>query len=245
VTNTPVIGRVYHVVDKTTGETVKVGSTIRALKKRWSLYDKKRFSNHYLRLEKEIKSSEDDWYSSDISDCPFLWHLMASEHLEIVRKNTFNNGLLSNKLSPLVQKYIGFDANESAKLGGILGGAKALEEKLGIHSPDFDRRPNGIKSGRRHVESGHLKSISSKGGLACGALMEKEKKGIFSPDYDRVAAGRIYGKISGKIGGPKGMHKRWHTRRGLVSPNCKYCTGQQDVIESSEHAQLRSTLHTI
>jgi hypothetical protein len=36
------IGRIYHVVDKTTGQVVKVGSTIRTLEKRWNFYDKKK-----------------------------------------------------------------------------------------------------------------------------------------------------------------------------------------------------------
>lgn len=205
-----------------TGEVVKIGSTIRTLERRWAFYPKN-FSNHFLRLVKEIESSEQDWYSSEISDCPFLWHLMAAEHLEIVRAGTFNSGPLCNKVSPLVQKFSGFDANEAAKLGGVLGGTASFQNKLGIHNPNFDRVSSGRKTGRKHVESGHLQSISSKGGLACGALMEKEKKGIFSPDYDRVAAGRKYGKISGKIGGPKGMHTRWHVNRGIVSQNCKHC----------------------
>jgi hypothetical protein len=33
--NTPIVGRIYHVVDKTTQEVVKVGSTIRTLEKRF------------------------------------------------------------------------------------------------------------------------------------------------------------------------------------------------------------------
>ena len=182
------IGHIYHVVDKTTGEVVKVGSTVRALEVRWREYDKTKYSNHFLKLAKTIEDDSDD----------FLWHLVASEHMEILRANTFRNGPLSNQFSPLDQKYFGLTSEF-----GAVGGRMA---------------------GRMMVESGHLRSISSKGGLACGALMEKEKKGIFSPDYDRVAAGRVYGKISGKIGGPKGMHTRWHISRGLTSQNCKYCT---------------------
>jgi len=210
-------------VDKTTNEVVKIGSTIRPLEKRWEFYDKKKFSNHFLRLAKEIISSEQDWYDSENSDCPFLWHLMASEHMEIVRMKTFNSGPLSNKLSPLVQKFVGFDANAFAKIGGKIGGTKQRDEKLGIHNPDFDHVPGARKGGLKNVESGHLKVISSKGGLACGALMQEQKKGIFSSDYDRIAAGRKYGRISGKIGGPKGMHTRWHVNRGIISSNCKHC----------------------
>ena len=222
--NTSIVGRIYHVVNKTTNKAVKVGSTVRTLEKRWSFYTDN-FSNHFLRLVKEIQSNDFDWYDSENSNCPFLWHLAAAEHMEIVRMRTFNSGPLSNKISPLVQKYIGFDANEAAKIGGIAGGIKAREEKLGIHNPVFDRRAAARRGGLKNVESGHLQSISSKGGLACGSLMEKEKKGIFSPDYDRKAAGAIYGKISGKIGGPKGMHIRWHVNRRVTSPNCVHCQG--------------------
>jgi hypothetical protein len=224
--NTQIIGHIYHVVNKTTNQVVKVGSTIRTLETRWSMYDKKSFSNHFLKLVKEIESSESDWYDADNSDCPFLWHLMASEHLEIVKMGTFNSSLLSNKISPLVQKYVGFDANKASKLGGTAGGIKTRDEKLGIHNPDFDHIPGARKGGLKNVASGHLQSISSKGGLACGALMEKQRKGIFSPDYDRVAAGRKYGKISGKIGGPKGMHTRWHVNRGRTSDSCRHCVEQ-------------------
>jgi len=216
------IGRIYHIVNKTTNCVVKVGSTIRSLEKRWSFYDKN-FSNHFIRLVKELQSSELDWYDSENSNCPFLWHLAAAEHLEIARMKTFHSGPLSNKMSPLVQKFTGFDANEAAKIGGIIGGSKARDEKLGIHNPDFDRASAARRSGLQNVESGHLQSISSKGGLACGAMMQEKKLGIFSPDYDRVAAGRKYGKISGKIGGPKGMHIRWHVNRSLFSQNCKHC----------------------
>lgn len=225
--NIPIIGRIYHVVNKTTSQIVKVGSTIRALEKRWSFYPKN-YSNHFLRLVKEIVSSDLDWYDPKNSGCPFLWHLVAAEHLEAVRMETFNNGPLSNKISPLLQKYTGFDSSSFAKAGGEVGGIKTRDKKLGIHNPKFNKTVAARKGGLKSVESGHLQSVSSKGGLACGALMEKEKKGIFSPDYDRVAAGRKYGKISGKIGGPKGMHTRWHVNRGLVSNQCKYCTQQAD-----------------
>lgn len=245
--NTPIIGRIYYVVNKTTNRVVKVGSTIRTLEKRWSFYPKN-YSNHFLRLAKEITSSDFDWYDPQNSDCPFLWHLVAAEHLEAVKMGTFNSGPLSNKISPLVQKYIGFDGSSFARAGGEAGGTKARDNKLGIHSPAFDHVPGARKGGLKNVESGHLQSVSSKGGLACGALMEKEKKGIFSPTYDRVAAGRKYGKISGKIGGPKGMHIRWHVNRGLVSSQCKHCTQQgslNGIGQSTEHDKLGADIHSV
>src|ERR1700676_29846 len=193
------IGIIYHVVDKTSGEVIRVGSTIRALETRWSMYDKNKFSNHFLREVKRIESSTIDEYSKENPYCSFLWHLVSSEHMEMIRMNTYRTGPLANMLSPIQQKYVGFDGWGMAMRGGEI----SKQKKSGIHSMSVEaRQAAGRKGGRivgqKNVESGHLKSISSKGGLACGALMEKEKKGIFSPNYDRVAAGRKYGKISGK-----------------------------------------------
>jgi hypothetical protein len=182
---------------------------------------KKKFSDHFLRLVKEIESSEFDWYDPENSDCPFLWHLVAAEHMEIARMRTLNNGPLSNKLSPLVQKYIGFDANESAKIGGKLGGIKQRDEKLGIHKPDFDRISAARKGGLANVASGHLRSISSAGGKASGAIVGKRNaESGRMREVQKMGLGK-----GGKIGGPKGMHIRWHVNRGIVSPACIHCQG--------------------
>ena len=219
--NTLIIGRVYHVVDKTTGEVVKVGSTIRTLEKRWNFYDKEKFSNHFLRLVKEIKSSDLDWYDPDNSKCPFLWHLMASEHMEIVRAGTFNSGPLSNKLSPLVQKYNGFDANEAAKLGGVTGGFATWNKKTGIHSPDFDRAPTSRKVGLHNVKNGHLAAISSAGGKVSGLIQGRKN----------AESGRM--REVQKMGLGAGAHTNWHingaySRTGnwigpKSNPDCKFC----------------------
>jgi len=220
MTSIPIIGRIYHVVNKVTGVVVKVGSTIRSLEKRWEFYSKN-FSNHFLLLVKEIESSEEDWYDSDNSDCPFLWHLAAAEHLEICRMRTINSGPLSNKISPLVQKHSGFDANEASKAGGLIGGAITRDKKLGIHNPNFDRRAASRKGGLRNVESGHLKSISSKGGKVAGSLVgTRNRESGWMKKVQLMGLGK-----GGKIGGPKGMHTRWHVNRGIVSNQCKYCVG--------------------
>jgi hypothetical protein len=224
------IGIIYHVIDKTTDKVIRVGSTIRSLKIRWSMYDKKKFSNHFLREAKRIESNLLNEYDKENPRCPFLWHLVAAEHVEMIRMNTYRTSPLANQLSPLQQKYIGFDAWENAKIGASIGGKASFEQKRGIHNPKFDKTGASRKGGIANVESGHLQFISSKGGLACGALMEKEKKGIFSPDYDRVAAGRKYGKISGKIGGPKGMHNRWHVNQNKPNPRCALCSEQSLII---------------
>lgn len=223
--NTLISGIVYHVVDKTTGEVVKVGSTIRSLEERWNEYDKNKFSNHFLRVVKTIESSESDCYSPNDAKCPFLWHLIAAEHMEITRMRTFCNGPLSNKLSPLVQKYSGFDANEWAKIGGRMGGEvggiKARNEKLGIFKSHSEVSRKG---GLSNVKSGHLRRISSAGGKASGPIQGRKnaenKTGFCGRSFAKMSED---GKKSGKIGGPKGMHVRWHVNRGIISPACKYC----------------------
>ena len=219
--NISIIGRIYHVVDKTTGEVVKVGSTIRTLEKRWNFYDKEKFSNHFLRLVKEIESSDLDWYSPDDSKCPFLWHLAASEHMEIVRIGTFNNGRLSNKLSPLIQKYIGFDANEAAKFGGAMGGIVTRDKKVGIHNPDFDHGVTGRINGLANVRSGHLRRISSSGGKVSGAIQGQKN----------AESGRM--REVQKMGLGIGAHTNWHVNGAYsktgnwispkINPNCKFC----------------------
>lgn len=214
------IGRIYHVVDRATNQTVKVGSTIRTLEERWKTYDKEKFSNHYLELVKEIQNNDFDYYDPNDANCPFLWHLLASEHLEMIKCGTYQNGPLSNKLSPLVQKYIGFDAVEASKLGGRIGGLLSRDTKIGIHSPNFNRSSTGRKSGLKNVKSGHLKSISSLGGKASGPISGKRNaESGWMLKVQKMGLGK-----GGKIGGPKGMHTRWHVNRNVVSPNCKYCS---------------------
>jgi hypothetical protein len=42
------IGRIYHVVDKTTGQVVKVGSTILTLDRRFNSVYRKKYNNHFF-----------------------------------------------------------------------------------------------------------------------------------------------------------------------------------------------------
>ncbi len=214
------IGIVYHVVHKDTGRVVKVGSTIRSLKVRFRQPDyKNRYKNYFLKEVKRIESNDLDVYDPEDSFCPFLWHLAAAEHVEMVRQNTYRIGVLSNQFSPLWQKCIGFDAAEASKVAGSLGAKISVEKKLGIHSADFDRVSSGRKGGLANVESGHLQKISSLGGKACGPVVGKRNaESGWMKKVQQMGLGK-----GGKIGGPKGMHTRWHTNRGIVSSNCKFC----------------------
>lgn len=213
------IGIIYHVVEKDTNRAIKVGSTIQSLEKRWRTYDKSRYSNHFLKEIKRIESGDLDAYDLKDSFCLFLWHLVASEHLEAVAQDTFQKGPLSNQFSPLVQKYIGFDAWEGSRLAGNAGNKIVVENKLGFLSPSFDRTSAARMGGRKSVDSGHLRRISSLGGKVSGKI--QGKKNVESGWIKKVQKTGL--GLGGKIGGPKGMHIRWHVKRGVVSPTCKLC----------------------
>ena len=222
------IGRIYHVVDKTTGDVVKVGSTTRRLDQRFNQPDyKKKYTNHFIREVKTIESSEFDWYDPKDSYCPFLWHLVASEHLEILKQGTFRKSSLSNRFSPLDQKYFHrFGVSYLSAEGGRIGGAG-------------------------HVKSGHLRSISSKGGKSSGPSngrknglkLAVEKRGVCAPGMGNKG-GRIGGPISGRMAVESGQlaslrtfehqsdaskhanHNRWHVKRNIVNQNCILCKGK-------------------
>ena len=177
--NTPIIGKIYHVVDNTTNEVIKVGSTIRRVEQRFNQTDyKKRYTNHRIVEVKRIESTDLDWYDSKDAYCPFLWHLVASEHIEMLRAGTYRSNALSNLLSPLLQKYYSkFGLSEFSSIGGTRGG-------------------------QSNVFSGHLRSISSKGGKSGnpsvkrrnGLNLMKQKRGVFAPGI---------ASLGGKMGGPK------------------------------------------
>lgn len=266
--NTPKIGRIYHVVDKTTGDVVKVGSTIYTLHKRFNAEYRRKYSNHFLREVRVIESSDVDWYDPEDSDCPFLWHLVAAEHMEIVKLGLFDKDKFSNKLSPLVQKSCGFDGVIAGRIGGLIAGAinaasghMAAVGRTGsgprksheLH-PDLAKEcgRRNVESGqiqalgRRNVESGHLERITtfetcSKGGKIGGRKnaesghMERMRQKI-DPEVKRET-GRRLGLIAGRIAVETGQlaslrtiehqmfasHSRWHVKRGIISPACKFC----------------------
>ena len=257
--NTPKIGRIYHVVDKATQETVKVGSTTQFLSQRFNAAYRRKHSNHFLREVRVIESNEFDWYKKGDYDCPFLWHLAAIEHLEMLKMNTYRKGPLSNKQSPLDQKAFGFVAGVAGTIGGQIGGkiggkingrkrvesgalaalrtpehqSKAgkaagrlsVENKTGIHHPNFDRVAASKKAGQKNVESGHIYRISTpegrlKGGITQGRI--NAESGYMS----RLGKNVPFEVRSerGKRVGPWAMHIRWHVNRGIKSESCRHCS---------------------
>lgn len=214
--NTPITGRVYHVVDKTTGEVVKVGSTIRSLKQRFNGKGyRHRYKNHFLREVKSFVSSDFDWYERGNALSPFMWHLVASEHLEILKQKTFRSGPLSNQVSPLDQKYFGFDSQVAGRVGGKISGLFTNEMTDGrkgnggrlahkLHKDKFALwcSEGGKIGGRKNVTSGHIKRMRAK--------LTKELL-----------------KLGGHIAGTANCHERWHVRRNKISLTCSLCQVSQ------------------
>lgn len=209
--NTPIVGRIYHVVDKTTGEVIKVGSTVCALNTRWYKYDKKKYSNHFLSLTREIKSSDADRYEPNKSDCPFLWHLVAAEHLEMLGANTYRISRLSNQQSPLDQKFVGFDGVDFASTAGRIGGSIRSRAKM----------KSCAMQGNRNIESGLLLSICAEGGKVQG------RRAASSGQIQAIGLtqGRKNASVPGRMTGlgQLAMHNRWHVKRNMISTTCKLC----------------------
>lgn len=185
--NTLITGRIYHVVDKTTGEIVKVGSTIRAAEQRFKQVDyRKKYTNHFVQEVKTLHSSELDYYEKRNPYCPFLWHLVASEHLEILKQGTFRKSELSNWASPLDQKYFGFDGSLGGLIGGRIGGKKASIKN--VASGQWDKARNSPKAKAHSIELAHKNAES-------GSMAALGRK--YGPIYGRKF-GPIYGPIYGR-----------------------------------------------
>lgn len=223
--NTSIIGRIYHVVDKTTGEVVKVGSTIQTLAKRFGTGYKRKHSNHFLREVRIIQSGDFDWYKKGDSYCPFLWHLVTAEHIEMLAMDTFRKGPLSNQESPLDQKFRGFDGSEYGRIGAL---ATSRETRV----------RGGITTGQRNAASGYMSKLGKnplyrethvQNGRIAGR--KRVESGFFSSEH-QSKVGRISGKISGRKNAESGHcariaglggHTRWHVKKGVISKSCGLC----------------------
>lgn len=210
------VGIVYHVIDKANGKVIKVGSTICSLNRRWNKYNKLLYNNHFLKEQKVITSSELDWYEPRNPHCPFLWHLVASEHMEMIRLGTFKSGSLSNKVSPLDQKYFGFDAESFCSSSGFT----TMLRKVGIFGLSEENKiksriKGGQTAGHKARESGQLRNKVGADKL--------NKTGIFAPGMKSKG-----GKVSGAQNALNGVlekarHTHWHINRGILSGSCKLC----------------------
>jgi hypothetical protein len=203
--NTPITGRIYHVVDKATGEVVKVGSTIRTLEVRQREYNKTKYYNHCLIEAKNIQSSELDWYEKGNAYCPFLWHLVAAEHMEMIRVRTYRTGLLSNKQSPITQKYLGIDYN----IGPFYRDKEehsATCRKLGL----VYGKIRGKTAGKLAVITGQLERARATVSPEQRAEQLKIARTFINPEK-QILRGVVL------------CHSRWHLGRGKKSSSCSLC----------------------
>lgn len=233
------IGRIYHVVNKITGETVKVGSTIQTIDGRWYGYNKKKYSNHFLREVRTIQSNDLDWYKKGDPYCPFLWHLVAAEHLEMLKQGTFKLDKFANQKSPLDQKFFGLDGAVAGKIGGRIGGKiagrEALEKGTGIFAPGKNVKGGKIQGPIQGHKNASVPGRMSEMGKVGGRKTADLKKGIFAPE-NLGMGGRVNAKSGhlariassgGKVGGKRVVatmnHKHWHVRRGIIKLECALC----------------------
>jgi hypothetical protein len=239
--NTLITGRIYHVIDKTTGEVVKVGSTIASLKKRWWAYNKDKYSNHFLKEIRTIESTDLDWYETGNRLSPFMWHLVAAEHLEMLKMNTFKKNILSNKQSPLDQKCFGFDPQIGGTYGGPVSGANAFKNKTGVHAPGMAAYGNSCLTTEDRIRGGKVsaakitfeqrskacykrnalygnpatKESCAKGGQVVGRANVENGHLAYARSFMTEESMKRSGHLLG--------HRRWHVSRGIVSPSCIIC----------------------
>lgn len=241
--NTLIVGRVYHIVDKTTGKVVKVGSTIRTLEKRFRETDyKKKYTNHFIRESRVINSSEFDWYEKGNVSSPFLWHLVAAEHIEMLKMDTYRKGKFSNKISPLDQKYFGFDGQIGGVIGGQISGRQNAESghmsRLGKSISIEERKRRASVSGKLNTENGNLAKALKVRWIKRGPT--GGKKNAESGHCARIAH---LGRLGwGEDGNAKGNHIRWHINGGYTikgerrwlapkpNPRCVFCSEESLII---------------
>lgn len=227
--NISIIGRIYHVVDKTTREVVKVGSTTQTLERRFSYPDyQKKYTNHFLREAKILQSSELDWYDENDPNCPFLWHLVASEHLEILRQGTFRKSKFSNQVSPLDQKYFGFDPFLYGAVGGQIAGKNNVKSGhwATLRTPEIIMM--GAKAaGALAAKTGQINKIKTYESCLKGALNQKKEdkaRGGVTQGKKNVDSGRL-AKVR-----TEAPHIHWHVRRNKPNPRCAFCSEQNLII---------------
>ena len=175
---------------------------------------------HEIRV---IKSSEIDWYRRNDSSNPFLWHLVAAEHIEMLKMGTYRKNKFSNQVSPLDQKFRGLDGSFGGSIGGhLVGGSvsgRLRMSKLGKSISPEERVRRASVAGRMNAESGHIQKIQKenlgKGGLVGG------KKNAESGHCARIA--HLGGLAGGKKGSTKTNHLRWHVDRGVIKFDCVHC----------------------
>jgi hypothetical protein len=177
-----------------------------------------KYKNHFLKEVHVIHSSEFDWFEKGNPDSPFLWHLIAAEHMEMLRAGTFRRGPFSNQQSPLDQKFCGFDGVEFSILGGFVQGKKNVQSG---HWATLQTREHKVMAakvaGAKARDTGQINSIKTYASSALGAKNQKIE--------DKARGGSTQGNRNVKNGHLERIrHIKNHVKRNVVFPLCRFCS---------------------
>jgi hypothetical protein len=242
-------GTVYGVKNLDTDKIEMVGSTMRPLRKRALEYPRQHewFRNgNYELVPLRTVEHEDELF--------FPYFLRAVENMEIARHHTWYDEGGRNLFPPLMQFTSIIEIqSEIARAGGRVGGrtnAKsghmAAVGRKQTQVPGHQQRANrgaiqkaiesgqiaslGREQGRKNVESGHLASLRTPEHqrLASKAVplevrRRNGRKNVESGQFGAIA------HLGRSIGGQTQNHLRWHVKRNIIKPGCKFCEAQMPV----------------
>lgn len=212
------IGIVYDVVNLSTGECVKGGSTTQKLSERWAqkhyLNGKGKYSGYGLIEAFRIGQQANE------PDDLFRWHLYVKEQQHILQ-----SGYKESK-HPLRNIQLPLNGVPDAGSLASLGGFRTQELY-----PNLSKE-NGRKGGRKNVESGHLTKISASGGRVAGRI-SGPIQGRKNVESGLLARARLLcigvgGRTNAKSGhcariSGLGVHANHHVKPGILKLGCKYC----------------------
>lgn len=174
---------------------------------------------------------------NDLSNLRVVHILCNHRKKTLSREEWFARGLDKQEAPPLYSEEdikklkVAFLAHQSK--AGKRGGEWAVLNNAGIHSLDYDGTEVSRRNGQRNVESGHLRSISSKGGKVSGAIQgQKNKESGFMSRVGKSISGEDRQRRCSK-GGVNWSHERWHIRRNVISPTCKLCKENQSGVHGT------------
>jgi hypothetical protein len=93
--------------------------------------------------------------------------------------------------------------------------------------------PNFGKFGSEHPSFGHSMSDEAK------LMLAEQRRGSLNPNFGKTASAETIAKLSAATKGipqPKSKrsaHTRWHTNKGVLKPECKYCVEDSAQISTS------------
>ena len=230
------IGVVYKAIDTLTGCVVKIGSTIKTLKRRSA---DKCYNDCLL-----IPIRTDEYEDSDFGTL----HLRIRETQEITKNQTWHEMGYGgrNILNPIRVWISGVDIQELRSFAGKKGGLKTFE----LHGNPGTKEGStlgGTVTGEKNVKSGWAKELGKTyGGRVCSHLAD------FRTTEHQISAGKkggeaasivndksgwskklgsIYGPENGRKipqearrrGSRRATHNRWHVRRNIISDSCSLC----------------------